>query len=281
MREKYINRIKNLEKKYDFLIKKRLGQNFLIDERIMTAMIEGAEVSAGDKILEIGPGLGFLTEKIVARAGKVVAIEKDKQLYEMLSRNFNNPKIKFIAGDVFSINLGKQGLSDLGYKIVSNIPYYLTSRLIRYFMENPIRPNVMIILVQREVADRVVSQAGQHSLLSLSVQFYGKPEKIMEIAKESFFPEPEVSSAMLKITMYKKPLWQDVDPKLFFRMLRISFASRRKQLHNNLAAGFRVSSQDIKSILKAIGQDPLVRAQALDLKTWHDLYLNLLRKGLI
>ncbi len=280
MKNQYLDRIRILEKKHNFLIKKRLGQNFLIDDKVMDAMIGVANLKKDDFVLEIGPGLGFLTEKILSLAGKIIAVEKDPQLYQTLTQDFKNQKIKFINGDIFSINLEKHRLKDLKYKIVSNIPYYLTSRLIRYFMENSIRPSVMAILVQKEVADRVIAEAGSHSLLSLSVQFYGKAEKIMDVGSAAFSPAPEISSAILKITLYQKPVFEDVDIKLFFMMLKIAFASRRKQLHNNLAAGLRISSAEVKEIFKGIGIDPLARAQDLNLDNWRGIYTNLRQKKL-
>lgn len=280
MKNQYLDRIKILEREHNFLIKKRLGQNFLIDDKVMDAMVGAADLKKDDVVLEIGPGLGFLTEKILSLAGKIIAVEKDPQLYQVLANDFKNKNIKFINGDIFSIHLEKHGLKDLKYKIVSNIPYYLTSRLIRYFMENSIRPSVMAILVQKEVADRVIAEAGNHSLLSLSVQFYGKAEKAMDVGSAAFSPAPEISSAILKITLYPKPIFADVDIKLFFMMLKIAFASRRKQLHNNLAAGLKIDSSEIKNIFKKFNLNPLIRAQSLSLDDWHNVYLNLLDKKL-
>lgn len=281
MRSNYINNIKTLVKDQDLRIKKSLGQNFLVDEQVMSAMIESADLDKTDQVLEIGPGLGFLTDKILERSSRIIAIEKDKWLYRILSQKFKQDNIKFINGDVFAVNLAKHKLDDLKYKIVSNIPYYLTSKLIRYFLEYKIRPSVMVILVQKEVAHRVVAPEGKHSLLSLSVQYYGRPEIIMDVQSSSFFPSPDISSAILKIKVFNKPLFKDINVKLFFWMLKIAFSSRRKQLHNNLASGLQADSNVIKQILTDTELDPIIRAQDLSLDNWHKLYLNLRRSNLL
>ena len=253
--------------------KKRLGQNFLIDQKVITRMVSEADLSDNDVVLEIGPGLGALTTKLIQAAGRVIAVEKDQELSAYLSQNFKNKdNLELISQDIFRVNFSELRLKNLDYKIVANLPFYLTSHFLRFTLEHEIKPSLLTLLVQKEVAERITARAGDHSLLSLSVQFYGEPTLIAEVDKKSFYPAPEVNAALIKIRVFEQPRVPVDDVKKFFRLLRIGFSSRRKQLHNNLAAGLRKSNKEIKRRLQAVDVDPTRRAESLTLEEWRKLF---------
>lgn len=281
-----IREIKKFLRAEGLAARKRLGQNFLIDQSVVTKMIAAADLSQQDIVLEVGPGLGVLTEAIAARAcptyrsgrlpagktGKVIAVEKDKQLATHLNKRFSQQKnIEILSQDIFKINFTAAGLKDRDYKIIANLPFYITSHFLRFILENEEKPTELIIITQKEVAKRVVAEPGDHSLLSLSVQFYGEPKIISIIDKRSFYPPPAVDAALLKIKVRPRPAIEIDDSQKFFRLLKIGFASRRKQLHNNLATGYKISGQEARAVLTEAGIDPTRRAESLSLAEWQKL----------
>mgnify|MGYP000851004084 CR=1 FL=1 len=265
MKEELIQRLKN----EGIWAKKSLGQNFLVDDLALNKIVEAAEVRAGDKILEIGPGLGVLTERLLERGAEVLAVEKDENLAGKLETRFSGKKLRVLAKDILDFDPNKNDLVD--YKIVANIPYYITGRILEKFLSGEKKPNSMVILVQEEVANRICDGAGSMSLLSVSVHFYGKPEKVAKIPKESFFPVPGVNSAILKVSdigiKYPK-----VDEKKFFLLVKMGFSSRRKTLLNNLKMGSQISSEELSGIIEKIGFNRLTRAQELSTGDWINLF---------
>ena len=262
--------IKNLLKRYNTYPSKRLGQNFLIKKSVLKKIIEAANLSSKDIVLEIGPGIGTLTQELAKRVKKVIAIEKDKKMIEILKETLKDFKnVKIIQGDILKFELKAQILEPKVYKIVANLPYYLTSPVIRKFLEtSEIQPQKMVLMVQKEVAERICSEPPRMNLLAVSVQFYGKPEIVSLISKKSFYPQPKIDSAILKIT----PLINDekklINTDLFFKIVRAGFSQPRKQLVNNLADMLKLSKEKIKIWLLKNKIKPTQRAETLSIEDW-------------
>lgn len=269
--------IQKIFKAKNLRILKNLGQNFLIDEKVLGAIVKSADIGKGDIVLEIGPGLGVLTKEISKKCGKVIAIEKDRKLAEFLEELKNKKllgdNVEIINGDILKLNIEeiikKHGASG-DYKLVSNIPYYITSPVIKLFLENKIQPKLIILLIQKEVAERICATAGKMSILALSVQIYGQPEIVDFVSRVSFYPQPEVNSAILKIKNIKKNFSDDCYKKVF-KMIKIGFSSKRKKLVNNFSAGLDVEKNQAGEMLKKAGINPNLRAQELNLEDWERL----------
>ena len=267
--------IESLCQKYGVYPSKKHGQNFLIDQKILGKIIEAAGLKKDDVVLEIGPGFGTLTVELAKRVKKIVAVEADEQLVKASREILADSKnVEIIHSDILELQVTGYKLQEYGYKIVANLPYQITSAVFRKFLENASRPSEMIVMVQKEVAERICAPAGEMSLLSVSVQFFGKPEIVEVVSRKSFWPEPEVDSAILKISNIKHETETNVrrtESKDFFRVVKIGFSARRKQLHNNLSSGLRVPSEKIKEILIKLGFDPKIRAQDLSMDGWIEL----------
>jgi 16S rRNA (adenine1518-N6/adenine1519-N6)-dimethyltransferase len=281
--------------KYKILPQRQKGQNFLIDEEVLEKIVLAAELKKEDQVLEIGPGLGVLTRELVLCAGRVVSVELDKKLIWAVKKELKEFKnLEILEGDILRFQISDPSASSgqvlrfdplqlpLGkgegtkYKLVANLPYNITSIVLRKFLENDNRPELMVLMVQKEVGERVVAEPGEMSLLSLSVQFYATAEIISLVSKNSFWPAPEVDSAIIRIKPFsaeeiKKRLAEDLDEKMFFRIARIGFSARRKQLQNNLANGLKIGNEEIKVILEKLKINPLVRAQDLSVDLWLEL----------
>jgi 16S rRNA (adenine1518-N6/adenine1519-N6)-dimethyltransferase len=268
--------IKKILNKLDIRIQKRLGQHFLIDQRVVRDMISAADLKKDDCVLEVGPGLGILTEAIAGKAKKVFAVEKDQRLLEFLKEKFRNYKnIEIIHGDILRLQANKLQVN----KLVANLPFYLTSRFLRLCLESKTRPELAVLLIQKEVAERVVAKPGDMSLLSISCQLYSEPKIISLVLPKSFFLPPEVDCAVLKLRLFKQPKFKIKDIKSFFRIVKAGFAGKRKQLHNTLSAGLLISDDAAKEILKESLIEPSRRPQTLSLEEWVGLCENLKRKA--
>jgi len=272
--------MKNLFKKYHLKPNKRLGQNFLISQKVLRRIIQTAELSKKDIVLEIGPGLGALTQELAQRAKKVIAVEKDKRMVEILKNTLKDRQnIEIIHGDILDIIrdspsdtvLDSRTVSEgLSLKIVANIPYYLTSPLIRLFLELKTPPQEMILLIQKEVAQRICAKPPKMSLLAVAVQFYSQPKIISYVSKKSFWPQPKVDSAIIKIGQIKKP--KNINQEKFFRIVKAGFASPRKQLANNLSQKLNLAQREIKKALTQCHLDIQVRAENLSVEDWLELF---------
>lgn len=264
--------IKTILKTANIKINKVLGQNFLIDQKVVQDMVEAADLTNTDTVLEVGPGLGILTEKISQNNHKVLAIEKDKNLVPYLKNKFkNNKNVEIINQDILKLQTTDYELLTAHYKIIANLPFYLTSRFLRLFLEYKNKPTVMVLLMQKEVAERIVAQKDK-SILSIACELYSEPKIIRQVSRKSFYPKPDIDCAIIKFKVFKKPQYDIEDIKLFFRIVKAGFSARRKQIHNNLAAGLSFSSSQIKKILKKVNIDPQRRAQTLSLEEWYKLY---------
>lgn len=257
------------------LTKKSLGQHWLHDSSALEAMCAAAEVEPSDVVLEIGPGQGTLTEKLLARGAEVVAIEFDRNLIAPLQKKFGQyPSTRFWVeeGDIRTYDLGTLPPN---YKIVANIPYYLTSYLLRLITDTPHKPTQAALLVQKEVAQRVVAGPGSMSILSVSVQFYYQASLGLVIPSRLFTPPPKVDSQILRLQRRDAPLFADVEVKEYFRLVKAGFSSRRKTLLNALSGGLRLGKEESKNMIEAAGLNPQSRAQELSLDNWRELYLSM------
>jgi len=255
-----------VDKNIDPKPKKALGQNFLLNEEILQDIVNEADIEKTDTILEIGPGRGSLTELLIREAGRVIAIEKDGELVGLLKDKFSNTKnLEVIEGDIRNFTLKEKP-----YKLVANIPYYLSNFILRKFLESENKPQKIVLLLQKEVAERICEDPGKMSLVSVMVNFYGKPRLGRIIQKENFEPVPKVDSRVIVVSDIKTP--DNINEKLFFRILKVSFAQKRKKLINNLYNGLKIDKSELLKMIKSIGQKETARAQELSLKNWHDLY---------
>lgn len=278
--------IKSLLKDHHLWAKKRLGQHFLICKNVLDKITNSAQLSKKDLVLEIGPGIGVLTKELCPRAKKVIACELDKKMVEILRETCGQFKnLKIINEDILKVNLAQSPeLQAQSYKIVANLPYQITSPVLWKFLHyEKKKPQEMILMVQKEVAARICTNPPDMNLLSVMVQFYGKPKIITEVGKNCFWPCPEVTSAVIKISDIKDEQSEVADEKLFFRIVKAGFSQKRKQLKNSLAAGLNLDIKENLKILEEIGINPQRRAETLNLEDWKKLYFCLrkfkIRKG--
>jgi 16S rRNA (adenine1518-N6/adenine1519-N6)-dimethyltransferase len=248
--------------------KKGLGQHFLIDRDSVDKIVSSASISPGDTVLEIGPGLGVMTYRLCERAKQVVAVETDPVMVDLLNRD--KPKnLKVVDKDILRFDFRSL---PRGYKVAANIPYYLTSKIFRLLLENPNPPSAMTLLIQKEVAERVVAKPGDLSVLALSVQYFAKPEITGVVEKHKFWPPPKVDSAILRAELREKTAFE-ADPAKLFRLIKAGFGERRKQLKNSLAGGLNCEVPVIEKVLRSARIDPASRAQELSMAEWRRLYV--------
>jgi len=260
---------------------KLLGQNFLTCEWVLPALAKAVDLQPGDTVLEIGPGTGVLTRFLASHAKKVIAVEKDRALSASLSEAFVQEKItnvEIITGDILKLLpcvITCYSLSTIRYKLVSNIPYYLTSRLIRILLEQEQKPQCIGLTIQQEVAERIVAKPPHMNILALSVQAYGRPEIIAEVPASCFSPQPKVDSAILKISRISEDFFAEsrITPKDLFTFIKAGFSSRRKVLTNTLES--LASKKELLQALHSIGHLPTARPQELSLENWAALVRSL------
>jgi 16S rRNA (adenine1518-N6/adenine1519-N6)-dimethyltransferase len=258
-----------------FRTKKSLGQHFLKDRSVPPRIAEAAGLQPGDCVVEVGPGLGVLTEELAARldpeqGGRLVAVELDSSLLPILREKFaDRPHVSFLHADVLDIPPGEL-CEGRPYKLVANLPYYITSAILRHFLEANLRPESLTVMVQREVAERMVAKPPEMSLLAVAVQFYGKPKVAFRVPPGAFKPPPKVDSAVVRIDVYgdeARPV-QPRSDEAFFKVAQAGFGQRRKQLANTLASGIGIPKERVTSTLREVGIDPSRRAETLTLEEW-------------
>lgn len=250
---------------------KRLGQNFLVDESALARIVEAADVPPESSVLEVGPGLGSLTRHLARAARRVVAVELDVSLIPLLETVLRDaPNVEIVQGDILRIDPAAL-MGEEGYLVVANIPYYITSNLIRHLLESGRKPNRMVLTVQREVAERITARPGDMSLLALSVQVYGRPRVVTRIPAGAFYPAPEVDSAAVRIDLYPQPVIPDEQLDAFFRLIKAGFSQKRKTLRNALSAGLAIKGEQAARLLESAGIDPRRRAETLALEEWQTL----------
>ncbi len=329
-----LNKTELLEylKSHGLWAKHGLGQNFLVDREALDKIVEVADLNSDDLVIEVGPGVGTMTEELIKHAKKVIAVELDERLAELLadfirtkheainskqiqntqaepdSRLRGNDKdvsdfeirisdlthhLSIINSDILKLNIPEL-IGEQRYKVVANIPYYITSKIIQQFLTQKNKPESITLLVQKEVAERICAKPGSLSVLAISVQVFGDPEIAGIVKKESFFPSPKVDSAILRIKNIRsychpefisgsikkeemlKPVQHDnCSEKAFFRLVHIGFSAKRKTLANNIAVGYRMDKKTAGDIIKSVGLDENTRAQELSLEDWKRLMLKI------
>jgi len=260
-----------LLRRYDLRPSKSLGQNFLQDKAALQKIVNAAGLGSSDAVLEIGPGLGSLTRYLALSARSVTAVELDRKLFpalESVLAPYQN--VRLVQGDILKLN--PAGLMETsGYIVVANIPYYITSVVIRHLLEAELRPSRVVLTVQKEVAERICADQGRMSLLALSVQVYGNPVFGTIIPAEAFYPPPKVDSAVLCIEVYPQPIIPADRLEKFFILIKAGFSQKRKTLRNALSNGLRIAPDETEELLSAAGIDSQRRAETLSLKEWGNL----------
>ncbi len=277
--------------------KKSLGQNFLRDEGVLDKIISAGELSSKDNVLEIGPGEGALTSKLLEKVDKVVAVEKDSRLEDagsvLQNVQTDNKNLKIYFEDILDVNfpkiLKKNSFDKKGYKVIANIPYYITGKIIRLLFEQETKPELIVLLVQKEVAERICALKGRESILSLSVKYFAQPEIVDYVSREVFEPVPKVDSAILKIIPFKNgtrkagllersdsgvksPAFSELtNEQDFFKLVKVGFSSPRKVLINNLKNGLQLDRSSLEQIFKKLQLNPTIRAEKLTLHQWQSL----------
>jgi 16S rRNA (adenine1518-N6/adenine1519-N6)-dimethyltransferase len=256
---------------YGLQPKKSLGQNFMHDPNTLEKIITTAEIMPDDLVVEIGPGTGALTERLAQVARHVMAVEVDDRLEELLETRFNDtPNVYFVFNDILKTDL----LQLVGLKpflVVANVPYYITTAIIQYLLEQKRRPKRIVMTMQYEVAQRICSQPGDMSLLAVSVQYYGKPQIVGRLNPAVFWPRPGVDSAILRIDTYDQPIVAAPSDRAFFRVVKAGFSQKRKQLRNSLSGALSVKSDIAEQYLQAAQIDSTRRAETLNLEEWSRL----------
>jgi 16S rRNA (adenine1518-N6/adenine1519-N6)-dimethyltransferase len=266
-------------KQYGLRADKGLGQNFLQDPIALEKIARAADIKTDDVVLEIGPGLGSLTRYLALLARQVVAVELDEKIMLPL-RSILAPyqNIQLIHGDILEILPGEIIKQD-GYIVAANIPYYITSAIVRHLLENHPKPRRIVLTMQKEVADRICARDGDMSLLSLSVQVYGKPTITERIPAGAFYPAPNVDSAVLCIDVYPEPLVPTDLLNVFFKMTKAGFSQKRKMMRNSLSAGLHISPADADGLMMNVGLDSKIRAEKLTIAQWKLLCVEWQKRG--
>ena len=265
--------------RYGLRAKKGLGQHFLIDEEVLQLIVAAARLTPADVVMEIGPGLGVLTRELARHAGWVIAVELDDQLAAILKDSLaSSQNVTVINEDVLKIEPAtcldelKTKFHFVSYKVVANLPYYIASPTLRHFLEATVKPQTIVVMVQKEVAEEITARPGQMSLLSISVQLYGQPEIMGYVPAHCFYPEPAVDSAILRITLYPQPAIEIADKEGFFALVRAGFSAARKQLANSLANGLGITKPEVLDLLTRANIAPQRRAETLSLEEWAYLW---------
>lgn len=250
---------------------KGLGQNFLSDPKILSRIVEAADLTGTEHVLEIGPGLGSLTRYLALSAGQVTAVELDRKMFPILQHlMLAYPNVHLVQGDILEQD-PQQLMGKSGYSVVANIPYYITAAIIRHLLSSPCRPANLILTVQQEVAARICAKPGDLSLLALSIQVYGQPAMLFKIPAGAFYPPPNVDSAVLEIALYPDPLIPEEQLDAFFRLTKAGFSQKRKTLRNSLSSGLHLPTVEVEAALRTAGIDPQRRAETLTIPEWREL----------
>jgi len=269
--------IHQLLRRYGIHPKKSLGQNFLVDSESLAKVVQSSDIQPGESVLEIGPGLGNLTLHLAEKARRVIAVELDRNLIPPLKETLAfNSNVQIVQGDILKLDPTRlitenQSEPQGNYLVVANIPYYITSALIRHLLETDRPPSRIVLTVQQEVAERICAAPGKMSLLALSVQVYGIPKVVDFIPSSAFFPPPKVDSAIIRVDIYPNPEIPPILLPLFFKLAKAGFSQKRKNLRNALSAGMHWTPQETETTLFAAGIEPTSRAQALSLNDWSRL----------
>ena len=253
--------------------RKSLGQHFLIDAAVLEKIIAAAELTLDDTVIEVGPGLGVLTRELAGRAGKVVAVELDEGLAAALKEEMTSlGNVTVVNEDILKAGTASLLAGRTDYKVVANLPYYITAAVLRHFLSVQPRPRLMVLMLQKEVAEAIATSGGNSGLLANSVRFYGWPSIVAVVPAASFYPAPQVDSAVIKIDVYPRAAIEVSSEGDFFKFLKAAFSTRRKQLPNALSRGLGVAKDKVLAWLEAAAIEPQRRAESLSLEEWERLW---------
>jgi len=258
--------------------KKSLGQNFLKSKGVVSDIIKTADIKETDTILEIGPGKGFLTEDLLKKSKKVIVVEKDDKLIDFLNEKFSefvkNGYLEIINQDILEFDIKK---IKKPYKLVANIPYYITGQIIKKFLSSENQPEKMVLMVQKEVAKRIIDE--KESILSISVKVFGKPKYISKVKAENFNPKPKVDSAILLISDISKDFFENIDENVFFSFVKAGFSHKRKLFINNILSDWekrdKISKKELENIIEKLKIDLKIRSEKINTQNWKDIYIEI------
>jgi len=267
-----VRELRNLLYAHNMRPNKAFGQNFLIDRSILMKIVAAAEIDADDEMLEVGAGTGVLTRELAQQARRVVAVELERDMLALLAKTTSYfPNVELIARNLLFLN-PVEIFGQAPYKLVANLPYYITAPTFRHFLESANPPRVLVVMVQQEVAQRIIAQPGDLSLLAISVQFYGQPRIVARVPASSFYPAPKVDSAILRVDVHADAPLTAVERESFFRLVQAGFSERRKQLHNSLTHGRHYKNEIIRAWLAEAGIEASRRAETLSIAEWLQLW---------
>jgi 16S rRNA (adenine1518-N6/adenine1519-N6)-dimethyltransferase len=271
---------RQLVHQFGFRPKKRLGQHFLVDEAVLKRILSAAELSPGGIVVEIGPGLGVLTEGLARQGARVIAVELDARLVGLLKKRLAAfPDVRIVHADILQVN-PRQLLEESfpgselarGYKVVANLPYYITSPVLSHFLEAQFRPSKMVVMVQKEVGEAIAARPGKMRLLSVKAQFYSRPAIVAYVPAASFYPAPKVDSVILRLDVLARPAIEVSDVAGFFDIVVHGFSAPRKQIRNSLAHSLDMPPSQVALLLEEAGIEPKRRAETLSLEEWRELF---------
>lgn len=267
-----LHELRNLLYQHHMRPNKSFGQNFLVDRATLECMVEAAHIAADEQVLELGAGTGVLTRELAPRARRVVAVEMERDMLALLKSTTGQfPNVERMAGNLLDLDpfdvFGQEP-----YKLVANLPYYITAPTFRHFLESANPPRLLVVMVQYEVAQRIVAAPGDLSLLGVSVQFYGKPDIVQRVPARAFYPAPKVDSAILRVELSESVPLTRLQRDAFFRVVQAGFAERRKQLHNALTHHLHRKNEEVRACLIAANIDPGRRAETLSIAEWLHLW---------
>lgn len=273
-----LEKTKYFLKQYQILPSKSKGQNFLISEDILEGIIKSADLKSGENILEIGPGMGTLTSALAEQGVNLKTIELDEEFIKLLKPLSKSYNFELIQGDILKLDISKILPIDFlkNYKIISNLPYNITSRFLRIILEHKYSPKEMILMLQKEVAERIINKDGKWSKLSVMCNFYSQPEYLFDVEKSNFLPIPKVDSAVIRFKIHPAgELTRRVEKERFWQLVKIGFSSKRRTLINNLSIGLKMDKETLRGRLKELGLNENIRAEKLKIEDWVNL-VNLL-----
>jgi len=258
-----LSKLQNILESHHIWAKKQFGQNFLINEKVYEDILSSAELSPSDVVIEVGPGTGFLTERLISDAKQVMVIEKDVDMINVLNERFSDASnLEIIHDDILQFDISN--IKSDKYKVVANIPYYITSPILRFFLQSSNPPTRMVLLVQKEVAEKICNKKHK-SVLALDTQIFGDPKIIAMVPPESFHPAPKVDSAVIQIDVFDKPLIPEEDLPLFFKIIHHCFSQKRKKIRNTLAQYLQLKTQDLDGKFSFSVES---RPEALNVRDW-------------
>ena len=271
-----VSQVKALLAQFGLKAKKGLGQHFLVEEDVLDCILSAAELSPQDVVIEVGPGLGVLTSKLAEKTAKVVAVELDPRLVDVLRTRLRRlTNVRIVQGDILKFAPGRLLEDDCGalesgrsYKVVANLPYYITSPVLHHFLKASWKPSLMVVMVQKEVGEAIAAVCGKMTLLSISTQFYSRPTIVAHVPRRSFYPPPKVDSVVLRLDVYPELPMKIADTEGFFEIVASGFSSRRKQLRNSFAQGLGITPDQVSLLLEKAGIQAKRRAESLSLEEW-------------